>query len=204
MTEFLKNMKAAFFGEPAPVVPPTEPVVAPVALSTLKLKDGTEISVTMAGSELAIGDTVTIAGTPAPAGDHELEDGGIITIDGTGMISGYTPAPPVTQPEFVAAPAPTVEERLTKIESLLANLSTPAMPAGMATEVQLQAATQKVEKHENTIKQMFELLDQIVKEPSVDPVTIPANKKEGFAAKKEERLEAKAAALRELKGKKKY
>lgn len=48
-----------------------------------KLGDGTEIAI----STLEVGGDVTIAGAPATAGDHTLEDGTIITVDETGKIT---------------------------------------------------------------------------------------------------------------------
>jgi hypothetical protein len=60
----------------------------PVALSTYKLVDGTEVEIT----ELAVGGIVTIAGTPAPIGDHKLEDGTTITVGDNGAITAIVPA----------------------------------------------------------------------------------------------------------------
>jgi len=60
----------------------------PVALSTYKLVDGTEVEIT----ELAVGGVVTIAGNPAPIGDHKLEDGTTITVGDNGAITAITPA----------------------------------------------------------------------------------------------------------------
>lgn len=60
----------------------------PVALSTYKLVDGTEVEIT----ELAVGGVVTIAGTPAPIGDHKLEDGTTITVGDNGVITVIVPA----------------------------------------------------------------------------------------------------------------
>lgn len=60
----------------------------PVALSTYKLVDGTEVEIT----ELAVGGIVTIAGNPAPIGDHKLEDGTTITVGDNGVITAIVPA----------------------------------------------------------------------------------------------------------------
>jgi len=60
----------------------------PVALSTYKLVDGTEVEIT----ELAVGGVVTIAGTLAPIGDHKLEDGTTITVGDNGVITAIVPA----------------------------------------------------------------------------------------------------------------
>lgn len=149
--------------------------------------------------------TFKIAGTDF---SFTVVGGSVSTIadpDGTGPGSPIG-APPVTQPDFVAPPVKTVEERLQALEAELSSLKAaalatqaPVMPTGLATEVQLQAASQKIDKHEATIKQMFELVEKLVEEPTADPKTLPANKKEGFAAKKEEHLKIFADSIKKLK-----
>ena len=52
-----------------------------------KLKDGTEVEIT----EMGVGGIVTIQGVPAPVGDHELEDGTILTVGDNGAITAYVP-----------------------------------------------------------------------------------------------------------------
>lgn len=64
------------------------PAAEPVALSTYKLVDGTEVEIT----ELAVGGVVTVAGSPAPVGDHKLEDGTTITVGDNGAITAIVPA----------------------------------------------------------------------------------------------------------------
>jgi len=64
------------------------PEATPIALSTYKLVDGTEVEIT----ELAVGGIVTIAGNPAPIGDHKLEDGTTITVGDNGAITAIVPA----------------------------------------------------------------------------------------------------------------
>ncbi len=76
--EILSKLKETF----AELTGNTQPQVAPVALMTATLKDGTSVEVT----ELAVGGIVTINGTPAPIGEHELEDGTIIVVGDNGAI----------------------------------------------------------------------------------------------------------------------
>lgn len=66
-----------------------------------KLKDGTEVTV----SKLEVGGMVQVAGVPAPANTYELEDGTIMVVDASGLITTITmPAaaaaatPPATPP----------------------------------------------------------------------------------------------------------
>lgn len=60
---------------------------AEVKMMEAKLKDGTVVEVT----ELAVGGIVTIAGVPAPVGEHELESGEIIVLGDNGAIMEIKP-----------------------------------------------------------------------------------------------------------------
>jgi uncharacterized short protein YbdD (DUF466 family) len=60
---------------------------AEVKMMEAKLKDGTIVEVT----ELAVGGIVTIAGVPAPVGEHELESGEVIVLGDNGAIMEIKP-----------------------------------------------------------------------------------------------------------------
>lgn len=61
------------------------------------LADGTAIQIT----EMAVGGIVTINGTPAPSGEHKLQDGTIIVVGDNGAIMEIKPA--AAMPEEPAA-----------------------------------------------------------------------------------------------------
>jgi len=61
--------------------------IQPVSMLDAMLKDGTKVQVT----ELAVGGIVTIEGTPAPAGEHTLEDGTVIVLGENGAIMEIKP-----------------------------------------------------------------------------------------------------------------
>lgn len=82
------------FAETMPEVSGT-PEAAPVKMMEAKLKDGTMVEVT----ELAVGGIVTIAGTPAPVGEHMLEDGSVIVVGDNGAIMEIKPAATETETE---------------------------------------------------------------------------------------------------------
>lgn len=112
----LADVKAALFNiNPAPPAPAPTPA-APVAAEAMKakLKDGTEVTVT----DMNIGGVVMIGEAPAPAGEHELEDGTKITVGEGGVISAVTPAAMPEEPatdytkEFSA-----INEKLTGYEA---------------------------------------------------------------------------------------
>lgn len=74
------------FAENMPEVSGT-PEAAPVKMMEAKLKDGTIVEVT----EMAVGGIVTIAGAPAPVGEHMLEDGTMIVLGDNGAIMEIKP-----------------------------------------------------------------------------------------------------------------
>jgi hypothetical protein len=75
-TEILQKLKQTF-NDLVNVQP-----VAPVQLMEATLKDGTKVEIT----EMAVGGIVTINGTPAPVGEHELSDGTYIVVGENGAI----------------------------------------------------------------------------------------------------------------------
>lgn len=80
--EILQKVKLAFeemINGPAPA--PT-PAPTPVAMMKATLKDGTEVEV----DKLEVGGVVTIAGNPAPVGEHYLADGTKIVLGDNGVI----------------------------------------------------------------------------------------------------------------------
>lgn len=126
--DILAKVKAMF---DLPIAP--APVAPLIAATAYKLKDGTEISITLTGSAIAVGDMVTVAGAPAPAGDYELEDGSVLTVDATGAITAIVELAPITQPDFkdtTTKPPATIEDRIKAIESRLGNPLTMAAIEG--------------------------------------------------------------------------
>jgi len=90
--EILEKLKVTFseLVKGAEMPAETPEMVAPMKG---KLKDGTEIEVT----ELGVGGVVTIAGQPAPAGEHTLEDGTVIVVGENGVITEMKPVTPVVE-----------------------------------------------------------------------------------------------------------
>lgn len=191
--ELLKKVKG-LFNEPAQ---PAQPIDAPAALATYKLADGTEVSIS--GETIEVGSMVTIGGAQAPSGDYELADGRKITVDATGAITLIVTPEPVTQPDFVAPP--TLEERIKSLEDKLANLNIPAVPTGLATEVQLQSAEKKIAKQDEVINGLFELVEQLTDEPTTEPKTLSDSKKQAFEKRnaRDEKFKKYAAGMKAIK-----
>jgi hypothetical protein len=82
-TEIIKQLKQVFNDLQNTGAETPKPEEKKEDIKMAKLKDGTEIQVT----ELAVGGIVTINGTPAPAGEHILEDGTAIYIGDNGVIT---------------------------------------------------------------------------------------------------------------------
>ena len=117
-TEIIKRIKQTFdeLQNMGAEVPKKEDEKQDVKMSK-KLADGTEIEVT----DWAVGGIVTINGTPAPTGEHTLEDGTIIVVGENGAITEIKPAqaqqPAVPEtPEDMAKKTIGMSEEFTKFQ----------------------------------------------------------------------------------------
>ena len=77
------------FNTPVPVVAPENtPVAEPIVMGEAKLVDGTIVKYDT--PELVIGSMITVVTPdgefPAPAGEHTLENGTVVTVDETGKV----------------------------------------------------------------------------------------------------------------------
>lgn len=104
-TEILQKLKEQF----AELV--AQPTQTPVKMISATLEDGTAIEVTA----LEVGGIVTIAGVPAPTGEHKLSDGTIIVVGENGAIVEIKPKVEETPVEEVP---PMVEDMGAKFSSL--------------------------------------------------------------------------------------
>lgn len=133
--------------------------------------------------------------------------GGIVSsIDDKDGKGAGTPIEDDKAPVTVIVPpaaAATLEQRVAAIEEEMAKQKVPVIPTGMATEVELKAASQKVDKHEQTIKDLFDLVEKLCEVPTADPKTLTGNKKDQFEKSntREKKLESIAAAIKEMKNK---
>jgi spore coat protein CotH len=104
-TEIILKLKEQF----AELV--NQPTQTPVAMISATLEDGTAIEVTA----LEVGGIVTIAGVPAPTGEHKLMDGTIIVVGENGAIMEIKPKVEEVPVEEVP---PMVEDMGAKFSSL--------------------------------------------------------------------------------------
>lgn len=131
------------------------------------LKDGTKVSYDKleSGSILNIVDAEGQT-APATAGDYELEDGTIVTVDETGIITNIKPVEEVAAAEEPAAEEPAAEEptetdkRIKELEDQIAELKK-IVDGLVGTQTQMKSDFAK----------QSERVEEIANEPAAKPVS---------------------------------
>lgn len=188
--ETINKIKMLFEANP---MAPTSPDVT--ALPEYILQDGTKIVV----DKLEIGGKVTLDGSPAPDGEHQLQDGTIITTkDGT-IAEISTPAEEISDESvtsdmgMVPDPAPRPD---VKIAEQMASINT-KMDDFVAKQKMLEDA---MAKHGEAMKQMMALIEQMAKAPMSEPASPVANQ---YTSQKpignDERFESMLEAINKIK-----
>jgi hypothetical protein len=134
------------FAETMPPVSGT-PEAAPVKMMEAKLKDGTMVEVT----EMAVGGVVTIAGAPAPVGEHMLEDGTMIVLGDNGVIMEIKPAESEAKVE--------VEVEASKVED---EMSAKFAAFESATNEKFQAYEEKFAQYEGKLTQANKVIEGLM------------------------------------------
>ena len=169
----------------------------PIKFETAKLKDGTVVEV----EKLEVGFPVVIVAedgtkTPAPAGEHTLEDGTVVTVDDKGMISEIATAEeeapeapeeaatiPAAMAEATTEETPIKDEVAAKIEEKMAML--------FAAIEECAAEISKVKEEMGAMKTKME---KFAKAPAATKIP-----KTGEIETKFDAVDAKVAALKELR-----
>jgi hypothetical protein len=131
------------FSDTMPPVSGT-PEAAPVKMMEAKLKDGTMVEVT----EMAVGGIVTIAGAPAPVGEHMLEDGTMIVLGDNGVIMEIKPAEAKAEVEIEL---PVVEDMSAKFAAFES-----------ATNEKFQAYEEKFAQYEGKLTQANKVIEGLM------------------------------------------
>ena len=133
----------------ADTMPPVSgtPEAAPVKMMEAKLKDGTMVEVT----EMAVGGVVTIAGAPAPVGEHMLEDGTMIVLGDNGVIMEIKPAE--------SEPKVEVEVEASKVED---EMSAKFAAFESATNEKFQAYEEKFAQYEGKLTQANKVIEGLM------------------------------------------
>jgi len=177
-----------------------------------KLKDGTQVSISGKGLEVGGKVFVVMDGvpTPAPDGDHELEDGTKITVKGGEIISLLTPAeqpaaeekgigeePGAESPaEEGAEPVSPVEDKTAKMQDKMNPQHMDEMYSMMKEFVtKCGSMIQKMEGQYNALENEF---NAFKKEPAGKPISYS---KTDFNKEVEDALDARLKALKSLQNK---
>lgn len=164
------ELKGLFtFNTPVPVIEPENtPVAEPVAMGEAKLMDGTVVKYDT--PELVIGSMITVVTPdgefPAPAGEHTLENGTVITVDETGKVieievKEETPEV-VVEPVAPVAMAVTPEEKQAIIDEVIAMFE----PRLKALEDAILVSQSASSELQNKFSEFGKLLDLPTNEPT--------------------------------------
>jgi len=164
------ELKGLFtFNTPTPVVEPENaPVAEPVVMGEAKLVDGTIVKYDT--PELVIGSMITVVTPdgefPAPAGEHTLENGTVVTVDETGKVieievKEETPEV-VVEASAPVAMAVTPEEKQAIIDEVMA-IFEPRIKALEDAILVSQAASSELQ---NKFSEFGKLLDLPTNEPT--------------------------------------
>lgn len=139
--QFLEKLNAKFFGEP-------EATDTPVEMGSAKLADGTEIKWE---GELAEGVAIMLAnGSPAPDGEHTLEDGTVVAVQGGSVVA-------IRKPEEVAPAQEDMSAKMSaEIEAL--KLENATLKSALEGYVSKEAMSSEIAKVVETQKELFELV----------------------------------------------
>lgn len=165
------ELKGLFtFNTPVPVVEPENaPVAEPVIMGEAKLVDGTIVKYDT--PELVIGSMITVVTPdgefPAPAGEHTLENGTVVTVDETGKVIEIATKEEETPEVVVEAAAPvamavTPEEKQAIIDEVVAMFE-PRLKALEDAILVSQAASSELK---NKFSEFGKLLDLPTNEPT--------------------------------------
>lgn len=165
------ELKGLFtFNTPVPVVEPENtPVAEPVVMGEAKLVDGTIVKYDT--PELVIGSMLTVVTPdgefPAPAGEHTLENGTVVTVDETGKVIEIATKEEETPEVVVEASAPvamavTPEEKQAIIDEVMA-IFEPRLKALEDAILVSQAASSELK---NKFSEFGKLLDLPTNEPT--------------------------------------
>ena len=157
------------------------------------LADGTPIEV----SALEVGGTVVVGDMPAPAGEHELSDGTKITTDIAGIITDIKapeimstdPAAPAQEGEAVPTAA-TIENMVDEAVKKAVDEAVGQAMGKYATKMQAQ---------EKGLKTAVQLLEEILKTPTVDSPAPNQTFKKQTPISKSEKFAKLAETMKQIK-----
>ena len=191
--ETINKIKALFemAAPEAPAAAPANPDVT--SLTDYILQDGTKISC----DKLAIGGVVTINGTPAPDGEHKLQDGTIIQTKGGVIEEISSPAEEATDSEVTSDMA--TEDMGKKMEEMAQKMA--AIDTKCAGyESKFAEHQSAMSKQQEAIKMLTQMMEKVATMPVDQPAAMATNQ---FTAQKsedkEEMFQSMVEAMKKLK-----
>jgi hypothetical protein len=191
------NKIKALFDMAAPAMPdmaaPANPDVS--GLTDYILQDGTKISC----DKLAIGGSVTINGTPAPDGEHQLQDGTIIQTKDGKIEEISSPAEEAQDQEVnTDMAAADMKTKMDEMSQHMADMKTKC--AGYDNKfAEHQAA---MTKQQEAIKMLTQMMEKVATMPVEQPAAMATNQ---FTTQKtenkEEMFQSMVEAMNKLKSK---
>ena len=181
----------ALFAEP---VPPAEPEAAPAQLEAKEyvLEGGAKVLI----SDLEVGGMVSLVddagnATPAPAGEHKLADGTVITVSESGLISG------VKMPE---GEAPMPEAEMQKLREELSAVKAENEKLAAAIVETLKRAEFEATMNDITekMKGLADAVTSVLETPAAEPAA-PKDKFERLGPSKDERMSTLLDTLSKMK-----
>jgi hypothetical protein len=186
------------FADPSVAAPATEPAPAVMEAKEYVLEGGAKVLV----SELEPGGMVSLvddqgATSPAPAGEHKLVDGTVITVSEAGLITA------VAMPEAPVMPEDELSKKLDEKMAAIRedvkkeNDAIRQMIDNLAKHDEFKATVEGINAK---LQGLADAVTALLDTPSADPIQEPKDKFEK-QEKKNERLQAVADMLTKLKSK---
>lgn len=183
----------AMFAEPVQEQPEAES--ANMEAKEYVLEGGAKILI----SELEPGGMASLVdeagnASPAPAGDHALADGTVITVGENGLLTGVKM--PEVQPEMPEEEMVKLREELSAVKAENERLSAEIIETLKRAEFEaaLKDITEKM-------KGLADAVTSVLETPSADPMQAPKDKFERNAPSKDERMAVLLQTLDNLKNK---
>lgn len=185
----IKVMLAVADAPAAPAAPAADGSNPDVSgLTDYILEDGTKISV----DKLEVGGAVTMNGTPAPDGEHKLQDGTIVETKDGKIVEISAPGEPSDDQSVnsdMNSKFEAIEGKFTSYEEKFA-----------AYESRFAAAEQTIGKQQEAIGQLLSIVEKLAAAPVAEPAQPTANQfTNEKALAKEDRFNQVVAALKEIK-----
>jgi hypothetical protein len=182
--EALEQIRSLFAAPEMPAAQ-VEPETAALSTKEYVLEDGTKVLV----SELEIGGMVSVlaedgTSAPAPAGEHKLADGTVITVGENGTIQS------VVMPEAPAQEPPMEEMKaaLAAIKSELDESNAARVAASESFTAQIEQFRAALAATEDKLRVMASVMEGLLDTPSAEPVEPARDKFEAIGPSRQDQI----------------